>query len=306
MADEQQHHKEQPIIIKKVKKGGGHGAHGGAWKVAYADFVTAMMAFFIVMWILASSEQVKQNVSEYFNHPDRFDVFTGDRKTGPIPVELDVGQKPNTKTGVGEAKKDYVIKFDQKASDTLYSQVIDKAMRDSVEARQKVEQLGFQLQRKFKNLLTERPELDKILSSIKIEMTKEGLRIELIESTESLFFEVGSSKLRQEAIDILVSLSHEIGKLPNFVEIEGHTDSRSYSSKTGYNNWDLSTDRALSARRILDKSGLWEGQMIKVTGFADKQLRNPNNPFDASNRRISILIKQISADQFLPSKSEVQ
>jgi len=299
MAEEQQHHKEQPIIIKKVKKGGGHGHHGGAWKVAYADFVTAMMAFFIVMWILASSEEVKQKVAEYFQHPDRFDIFTGERKTGPLPVDIELGSTSKQGEGQSKQKKDFFIKFDRSSKDTINMNFITKAMQDSIEAMRRVEEVETTLKKKFSNLLTERPDLEKLLSSIKIEMTKEGLRIELIESTESLFFEVGSAKLRAEAINILKALAQEIGKLPNYVEVEGHTDSRAYSTKTGYNNWDLSTDRALAARRILDTSGLWDGQIIKVTGFADKKLRNPENPFDASNRRISILIKQISASQFI-------
>lgn len=303
---EEQHHKEQPIIIKKIKKGGGHGHHGGAWKVAYADFVTAMMAFFIVMWILASSEEVKEKVSEYFNHPERFELFTGEKKTGPLPIDIIIGQSVNNsgEDGPNESKGSSFISFDSKMADTLFSKMVEKAKMDSIEASKRVEQIGTQLQRKFENLMTERPELEEILSSIKIEMTKEGLRIELMETSESLFFEVGSAKLKSEAINVLKQLASEIGKLPNFVEIEGHTDSRPYTTETGYNNWDLSTDRALAARRLLDMNGLWEGQNVKVTGFADKNLRNPLNPFDASNRRISIIIKQISANQFLPNQME--
>jgi len=305
MSDDQ-HHKEQPIIIKKIKKGGGHGHHGGAWKVAFADFVTALMAFFIVMWILASSEKVKQNVSEYFNHPERFDLFTGEKKTGPLPVDLIIGQSQNNSGDDGEnnAKGNNIFSFDKEMADTLMNKIIEKSKTDSIEASKRVEEIGTQLQRKFEDLMTERPEMEEILTSIKIEMTKEGLRIELIETSESLFFEVGSAKVKPEAFDILQQLASEIGKLPNFIEIEGHTDSRSYNTKTGYNNWDLSSDRALAARRILDTRGLWDGQIIKVTGFADKNLRNPSNPFDASNRRISIIIKQISANQFLPEKME--
>lgn len=302
MSEEQQHPKEQPIIIKKIKKGGGHGHHGGAWKVAYADFVTAMMAFFIVMWILASSEQVKQSVSEYFNHPDRFDIFTGEKKSGPLPIDIEIGQSTNNKKGEGKDKSDNssIISFDKQMADTLFNKILEKAKQDSIEASKRVEEIGSQLQKKFENMMTEKPELKKILSSIKIEMTKDGLRIELIETTESLFFEVGSAKIRPEALNVLKQLAVEIGKLPNYVEIEGHTDSRSYNTKTGYNNWDLSSDRGLAARRVLDMNGLWDGQIIRVTGFADKKLRNPNNPFDASNRRISILVKQLSANQFLP------
>jgi chemotaxis protein MotB len=149
-------------------------------------------------------------------------------------------------------------------------------------------------------LMTEMPDMEKILSSIKIEMTKEGLRIELIETTESLFFEIGSSKLSKAAIDILKVLGREIGKLPNYVDIEGHTDSRGYRGASDYSNWELSTDRANASRRMLEREGFWDGQIVEVKGFADKRLRNPDNPFDMSNRRISILIKHMNVDQFLP------
>ncbi|MFW6232600.1 MAG: OmpA/MotB family protein, partial [Bacteroidota bacterium] len=112
-------------------------------------------------------------------------------------------------------------------------------------------------------------------------------------------FEIGSSNLKPEARNILIRLASEIGKLSNYVEVEGHTDSRSFGSGSGYTNWELSADRANSARRILEKNGMWEGQIKKVTGYSDNKLRNPDNPFDISNRRISILIKQLTANQFL-------
>jgi chemotaxis protein MotB len=306
MADDKQQHKEQPIIIKKVKKGGGHGAHGGAWKVAYADFVTAMMAFFIVMWILASSEKVKQQVAEYFQHPERFEMFSGERKTGPLPVDIDLGRMVSSKKGDGNSKNDPLIKFDQRTTDTLFKKLLQQAAQDSVEAAKRVEKVSEEVKKMFEKMVTEKPEMQKILSSIKIEMTKEGLRIELIESTESLFFEVGSANLRPEARELLKSLGAEIGKLPNFVEIEGHTDSRGYKAQNGYSNWNLSSDRANSARYVIENNGLWEGQVIKVTGYSDKKLRNPENPFDSSNRRVSILIKQISANQFLPDTTGVK
>lgn len=304
MDERQQSHKEQPIIIKKIKKGGGHGHHGGAWKVAYADFVTAMMAFFIVMWILGQSAEVKQKVQEYFTNPTEFNIFTGEPKSGPSPIDLNLGQtKPGNDTkGSMNKSQNSILDFNQGLKDTLVKALMEKAKMDSAAAAKRVEEAGNELRKKFASLLAQRPDLDKILSSIKIEMTNEGLRIELIETSESLFFEVGSAKLSKEAILILQQLAAEIGKLPNYVDIEGHTDSRSYGSGSGYSNWELSSDRANSARRVLEKSGLWEGQILKVTGYADRKLRNPDNPFDVINRRISILIKQISANQFMPKQ----
>jgi chemotaxis protein MotB len=290
---EQDKHKEQPIIIKKIKKGG-HGHHGGAWKVAYADFVTAMMAFFIVMWILASSEEVKQSVEAYAKDPMSFSIWTGEPK-GDVLINLNMYPDPRRQ----EEQKDVFLKFDQKATDTISLHVRHEAIEDSISAAQRVESVGNELKKRFKELIVEKPDLEVILSSIKIELTNEGLRIELIESTESLFFELGSAVVKPQAREVLSQLAREIGKLPNYVEIEGHTDSRPYGSGATYTNWNLSADRANSARVILEVNGFWPGQVTRITGFADNKLRTPDNPFDITNRRVSILIKQFTADDFL-------
>lgn len=297
---DQQHGKEQPIIIKKVKKGGHGGHHGGAWKVAYADFVTAMMAFFIVMWILASSEEVKKAVAAYFDDPGAFSFVTGKRT---IPVDLDLKPQPGKGKKDGDGKGAFVISFNQEMRDSLVNKLMEKAKEDSVSAAKRVESVGKELQQMFNELVMQKPDLQKILENIRIEITKDGLRIELMETSENVFFKVGSAQLTPQAIEIMRILAGEIGKLPNNVQIEGHTDSRKYSSGSSYTNWELSADRANSARRALLQSGLWDGQIIAVAGYADKKLRNPENPFDMSNRRVSILIKQISANQFLPETS---
>jgi len=299
MADqqEQQHGKEQPIIIKKAKKGGHGGHHGGAWKVAYADFVTAMMAFFIVMWILASSEEVKKAVEAFFDNPGAFSFVTGKRT---VPIDLNLKPEPGKGKKEGEGKGEFIISFDQAMRDSLVNKLMEKAKEDSATAAQRVESVGKELQNMFSELVTQKPDLKKILENIKIEITKDGLRIELMETSENVFFKVGSAQLTPQALEILKILGNEIGKLPNQVAIEGHTDSRKYSAGSSYTNWELSTDRANAARRALLQSGLWDGQIVEVTGYADKKLRNPENPFDMSNRRVSILIKQISANQFLP------
>jgi len=305
-----QHKKEEPIIIKKVKGHGGHGHHGGSWKVAYADFVTAMMAFFIVMWILAQSEEVKEQVIAYFEDPGAFSFVTG-KRTIPIDLELRPSGKGDGESdgkGKGDEKNVPWFVFDQKSKDTIIDeaakQIKEIAMQDSAEAAKRVKQIGDKLKQMFKKEMLEKPELKDILSSIKIQITNEGLRIELIESKQALFFEVGSANLSQKAQEVLRDLGLEIGKLPNTVDIEGHTDSRQYGNGSIYSNWELSADRANSARRYLSNNGLWEGQITKVVGFADRNLQNPNNPFDISNRRISILIRQLKVDDFLQNQAE--
>lgn len=305
MADqeEQQGHKEQPIIIKK-KRGGGHGGHhGGAWKVAYADFVTAMMAFFIVMWILAQSPKTRESVVAYFKDPGAFNFMTGKRT-----VPIDLGRPPDPgkgKEGDGGEKKveDVFFTFSDKKDSTFNKspeKVRQRAIEDSAKAYAKVIKSGADIKKMIMEQLNSRPDIKDILSAIKIEMTKEGLRIELIESQESLFFEVGSARINPKAKEVLVQLAREIGKLSNSVEIEGHTDSRQYGKNAAYTNWNLSTDRANAARVVLENSGLWDGQTTRVTGFADRKLRNPDNPFDISNRRISILVRHLSAKDLIP------
>lgn len=302
---------EQPIIIKKIKKGG-HGHHGGAWKVAYSDFVTAMMAFFIVMWVLAQGEETKEAVSEYFNDPSQFDIFTG-RKTSPIDLpgvpakgkEEGKGKGKGAGNGQGEGgNKDtqFTWSFSEgkKSTDTIQTNsVLVEAIKDSISSAKKVQQMGAEIQETVDKLRESSIEMDDLISSLNIDIAPEGLQIEMVESQNNHFFEVGSAKLKPAAIELLKQLAKKIGRLPNPVEIDGHTDSRKYSSKSIYSNWELSTDRANAARKVLEKNGMWNGQIIAVAGFADKKLKNENNPFDISNRRITILVKYLSADQFI-------
>ncbi|TAL69857.1 MAG: hypothetical protein EPN82_04345 [Bacteroidetes bacterium] len=303
MAAEQKQHKEEPIIIKKKKGHGGHGGHGGAWKVAYADFVTAMMAFFIVMWILGQSEQIKKQVVSYFKDPGAFSYITGKRA---VPVDLNLMPKNEGEGGGGQdsgKKKDnFVFWLSNELQDSLIEKIRQQAIKDSSSASKRVEKIKEEFENFIKEQLVVKPDMKDILSSIKIEMTKEGLRIELIESSESMFFEVGSANVKPKAMELLVRIAKEIGKLPNQVDIEGHTDSRKYGTGNVYTNWELSSDRANASRRILEENGFWEGQVEKVTGYADRRLRNTGNPFDISNRRVSILVKQMSAKDFIPEE----
>lgn len=316
MADQgQEQRKEEPIVIKKVKGHCVHEPHGGGWKVAFADFATAMMAFFIVMWILAQNDEVKQKITNYFDDPGAFSFVTGKRT---IPIDLEMrpigkGKGESDAKNKGEeekGKKQNVpwFVFDQESKDTIINEAAKQmrriAVEDSIKAAKRIKGIGEKLKKLFKKEMLEKPELIDILSSIKIKITKEGLRIELIESQKALFFEVGSANLSKKAKQVLRNLALEIGKLPNNVDIEGHTDSRKYGSSAGYSNWELSSDRANSARRHLSTNGMWDGQILKVIGFADRNLQNPSNPFDISNRRISILIRQLKVDDFLQNQSE--
>ncbi|HUD76198.1 MAG TPA: flagellar motor protein MotB [Terracidiphilus sp.] len=230
------------IVIKKVVGHGGH--HGGAWKVAYADFVTALMALFIVLWLMSSSEQVKKAVAGYFNDP---------KGTGKL--------MGTTLTGTGKTIAETPTDELQKLKDKLEQEI--KARKD----------------------------LEKLSKQIEITITPEGLRIELIEGKDGTFFQSGSARLSNSGQELLALLAAELKTLPNSLLIEGHTDATPYPSESGYSNWDLSADRANSARRLMQQDGVRVNQVTQVRGYADQMLRVKNNPLDPSNRRISILVK---------------
>ncbi len=234
---------EPIIIIKKKKSHGGH--HGGAWKVAYADFVTAMMALFIVLWLLSSSERVQKTVGGYFRDP---------RGKGKM-----VG---TTVSGAGEAIQ---VKVDDMES---LKKKIEKAM------------------------LHEMKDFDRLKDFVNFTITEEGLRIEMVESESGMFFGSGSAEPSAAGAEMFEKLAQEVGALPNLVVIEGHTDAKPFNSKREYSNWELSSDRANAARRLMMDHGLRADQVAQVRGYADQHLRKPDAPLDPSNRRISILVKR--------------
>ena len=236
--------KTRPIIILKKKSGhGGH--HGGAWKVAYADFVTAMMALFIVLWLLNSSKQVQEAVGGYFKDP------TGTAKK--------IG---SNMSGSGE---NFTLTHDN------------------------MPKLKEQLQMAIKQMV----DFEKLKSHIEMTVTAEGLRIELSESATGTFFDSGSAKLNADGSAMLITLAQELGRLPNKLSIEGHTDSTPYAPSAAYGNWELSSDRANAARRVMQANGIRADQVTQVRGFADQRLRKPDSPLDPSNRRISLIVQYV-------------
>lgn len=305
MADEKSG--EQPIIIKKVVKGGG-GHHGGAWKVAYADFVTAMMAFFIVMWIISASEETKKNVSNYFDNPGLFSFVTGKMT---VPVDLGLknvpGKMDGERKGDGSGKDPVLDPMDNRDTYHAIKEAIkEKAIEDSIEAAKRLEQTAKQIKDFVTNLKEERQDLEEVLNSIVISQKDEGLRIDLIETNDNYFFKVGSAEIKNDIKIVLEELAFEIGKLPNYVTIEGHTDARSFGKNATYTNWELSSDRANAARSYMTKYGLWDGQIKKVVGYADQFLRVPENPFDNKNRRISILIQNLTAKELELTEEDLE
>ncbi len=251
------------IIIKKVKKGGHGGHHGGAWKVAYADFVTAMMAFFLVMWILAQSNAVKAAIGGYFRDPGVFDF---EKSTGMIQGGDQAPLNPDQPPSVRVTRPDAPI--------------------GEAEARAALEKTAGRLRAVLESL----PDFKALGKQIEIQVTAEGLRIELLERADATFFDSGSARLKSETERILSAIAKELGQLPNDVVMEGHTDSLPYARRGDYSNWELSADRANAARRVMERGGLRDHQIKAVRGFADTKLRLPDQPMDSRNRRVSIVV----------------
>jgi chemotaxis protein MotB len=254
----------QPVIIIKKNRGGHGGHHGGAWKVAYADFVTAMMAFFLVMWLVSSSPEVKKSVAGYFRDPGVFDYEKSVGMMGGGISGIDEGRAPETPKQPDAAAVSY--------------------------ERQRMEEAAAHI----RDGLNESPELKELGDQIEFTVTEEGLRIELLEKDQSSFFDTGSAVLRGESVRILGLIGHELAQLTNDIVVEGHTDARPFGAGSTYSNWELSADRANAARRVMEAVGLNPGQVQGVRGFAATQLRLAEAPMDSRNRRISIVVRSQS------------
>jgi len=243
--------KTHPIIIKKKAGHGGH--HGGAWKVAYADFVTAMMALFIVLWLLNTSKQIQEAVAGYFKDPAGTSKLVGNGMQGS-DNKITV-----TKDDMGMLKQE--------------------------------------LQKRIRKM----DDFEKLKNQIEITVTADGLRIELLETEKGTFFDSGSARVNDSGKELLAVLAQEMGKLPNQLTIEGHTDSKPYSGKNEYGNWELSADRANAARRLMQQEGVRPDQVSQVRGYADQLLRNKENPEDPSNRRISVIVHYLDKPEAAPT-----
>ena len=230
--------KVQPIIIKRIGGHGGH--HGGAWKVAYADFVTAMMALFIVLWLMNSSKPIQEAISGYFKDPAGTGKLTG---TNKAPTH--------------EVSKDSLNKV--KAE-------LEKAIRQVAN-------------------------FDKLKDHIEMTVTPEGLRIEMLESKTGTFFQSGQTDPNGDGREMMMTIAEELGKVPNKISIEGHTDSQPFSARANYTNWELSADRANASRRLMQEHGLRADQVAQVRGFADQQPRNAKDASDPAIRRITVIVQ---------------
>lgn len=234
--------------------------------MAYADFVTAMMAFFLVMWIVGLNQSIKDAVQAYFRDPVGF------------MKAVDGGKKPISTGSAGDQPIEKVI-------NNL------KKMNSESQAAQSQEVKRFeQVKSSVEHYMAQHPEFRDLKKSVRISISNDGLRIDLLETTGDVFFDSGSASMKPRTKTLLKGISAEMGRLPNLVVIEGHTDSRPYSGPNGWTNWELSTARANAARAIVEQSGIRANQITEVRGLADRMLLDPKHPDSYKNRRVSILL----------------
>lgn len=251
--------KEQPIIIvKKIIRHGGH--HGGAWKVALADFMTAMFALFLVMWLVNQSDEVKQAVQGYFQDPVNY-------------------------------AKNYRMNISSKGAGVLKGGSTGEVPQDSPTLEEQLRKEMEELAAKLRSAVDDMPGLNILKKFLQLEVTREGLRIQLIEGSQNVqFFKKGSATLSLKGELILKTIAMELSKLPNRLVIEGHTDGSDLALPENYSNWELSADRANAARRAMMESHLKKDQVYQVRGYAANKLRIREDPLDPRNRRITILV----------------
>jgi chemotaxis protein MotB len=281
--------KLQPIIIKRVKKGG-HAVHGGAWKIAYADFVTAMMAFFLLMWLLGStSEGDKKGISDYFQSPMKV-AMQGGSGAGASSSVINGGGSDLTqssgqaKRGDGADRKAKKMSGDQKKSEA--------AKRDA--------KMLAELSAKIAAAISNNPKMAEFASQIRLEITPDGLQIQIVDDQKRPMFDSGSASLKPYMRDILREIGTALLGVENKISLDGHTDRSAYGNAgKGYSNWELSADRANASRRELANAGMPEDKLARVVGMASSLLLDSADPLSPTNRRISILVMTKDAEERL-------
>ncbi len=280
--------KLQPIIIKKIKKGG-HGYHGGAWKIAYADFVTAMMAFFLLMWLLGSTtEGDKKGIADYFQSPLKVAMFGGSG-SGDSSHVLHGGGQDLTRT-TGQVKRGDVEA--QRTSVNLHALKAEQV-------RAEVARLE-ELKKKVEQTIAQSPKLASMASQLKLDMTRDGLRIQIVDEQGRPMFASGSAEVQPYMRELLREIGQVLVQVPNHLTLEGHTDAQPFSAgERGYSNWELSADRANASRRELVAGGLPDDRVLRIQGLASSTLFDARAPLGASNRRISIIVMNRDAEDRL-------
>ena len=284
--------KLQPIIIKRIKKSG-HAVHGGAWKIAYADFVTAMMAFFLLMWLLGSTAKGElQGIAAYFSSPLKV-AMTGGDGAGNSSSVIPGGGNDLTKVHGQVRRSDNETEKERRMS-------IDTARAER--ARQDAARIKA-LQSKIDAMITENPRLNEYKSQIRDDVTQDGLQIRIVDNQNRPMFDSGSALVKPYMRDILREIGAALGGVENRISLAGHTDSAPYgNSDRGYSNWELSADRANASRRELVSAGMPDAKLGRVVGLAASDLLEPDNPRAPANRRITITVLTREAEERLMGK----
>jgi chemotaxis protein MotB len=276
----------QPIIInKKVKKGGDHGHHGGAWKVAYADFVTAMMAFFLLLWLLSTTTvEQRSGIADYFTPTTS--LRSGESGAGGI-----LG---------GQTLSDSGAKIGEGGTPSVVVELTPPGSRDAKEkdieelaAKREQESFEDALQA-LNKAITDSPELSDLKDNIQVDMTSEGMRIQIVDREGGALFRAGSAEMNARTRQLIGQIAKVVATLPNNISISGHTDSNPFS-RGDYSNWELSSDRANASRRQLVSSGIDPTRIVQVVGKADQEPLVEEDPFLPENRRVSIFLRRTSA-----------
>lgn len=275
------------VIVRRVKKIQGGGHHGGSWKVAYADFVTAMMAFFLVMWLLAStSKPERAAISEYFRNPS---PLSGTSST-PAPGMAGPGGASTSMIKLGGATD--ISRGN--SNDPFQNQ--RESIPTPVEEREREKQQLEVLKQELEEAIGKSQALEPFKDQLLLDITSEGLRIQIVDKQNRPMFDMGSAKLMPYTREILRELSHFINQVPNHISISGHTDITAYSTQLGYSNWELSADRANAARRALLEGGMGEDKVARVVGLSSSVLFDKTDPQNPINRRISIVVMTKEAE----------
>ncbi len=285
---------QQPIVVKKIKKGGG-GAHGGAWKIAYADFVTAMMAFFLLMWLLGSTSQGDlKGIADFFNSPLKV-AMAGGSGSGDSSSIIQGGGEDLTRSH-GQVKKGDV--------EAPRKSINLQALKADFEKKEK-QQLE-SLKGDLENLIDSSPSLRQFKSQLLLDLTSEGLRIQIVDEKNRPMFDSASSEVKPYTRDILREIGKALNKVDNKLSLSGHTDATPYSGgNRGFGNWELSTNRANASRRELIAGGMEDAKIMRVVGLASTVLYDKGDPFSPANRRISIIVMNKKTEEAILRDGQV-
>ncbi|OIN87087.1 MAG: hypothetical protein AUJ12_03315 [Alphaproteobacteria bacterium CG1_02_46_17] len=287
------------IVIKKIIKGGG-GHHGGAWKVAYADFVTAMMAFFLLMWLLnATTEEQRRGISEYFD-PTPMEVSSSTSGAGGVMGGLTVST-----VGARSSDVQPIVHNDNPPSPNVKMQIDPEQLeKEQLQAElQKRENVEFeQVKAKIQESI-QTSDLKDLAKNLMVDMTPEGLRIQIVDQNGESMFPSGSAKPYEKTVKLIDMVADIIKTMPNQISVRGHTDSVPYSKGADYTNWELSADRANASRRVLSEAGIEAKKLSNVVGKSDTEHLKPETPNDPQNRRISIILLRESLTKPATGKS---